>query len=142
MTKTKIALSIVVLAMLIQFIPYGKDHTNPAVISTPKWDSPRTEKLFANACADCHSFKTKWPLYSRIAPISWLVYSDVQEGRDHFNVSAWGVQKKNKGDKAVKSMQEGEMPMFIYPWMHPKARLSTQDKKDLIAGLKATFGEK
>lgn len=142
MTKTKIVLSIVVLALLIQFIPYGKDHANPTVISTPKWDSPRTKKLFANACADCHSFETKWPVYSKIAPVSWLVYSDVQEGRDHFNVSAWGAQKRNKGDKAAKAVQEGDMPMFIYPWMHPKARLSTQDKQDLIAGLKATFGEK
>ncbi len=142
MTKTKIVLFIVVLALLIQFVPYGKDHTNPAVISTPKWDSPRTKKLFANACADCHSFETKWPLYSKIAPLSWLVYNDVQEGRDHFNVSAWGVQKRNKGAEAAKSVEEGDMPMFIYPWMHKKARLNSQQRADLIAGLKATFGGK
>ncbi|MDX1810014.1 MAG: heme-binding domain-containing protein [Sulfurospirillaceae bacterium] len=142
MNKTKIFLLIVVLAVLIQFIPYGKDHVNPQVVSSPKWDSPKTKQLFDNTCADCHSFETKWPWYSKIAPVSWLVYSDVQEGREHFNVSAWGVQKKNKGDEAAKAVEEGDMPMFIYPWMHPKARLSDQDKKDLISGLKATFGEK
>lgn len=140
MKKTKIFLTIVILAILIQFIPYGKDHTNPQVIATPKWDSPKTKNLFDRACMDCHSFRTKWPAYSKIAPISWLVYSDVQEGRDHFNVSAWGVQKRNKGDKAAKAVQEGDMPMFIYPWMHPNARLSDQEKQDLIKGLKATFG--
>lgn len=142
MNKTKIFLSIIILAVLIQFIPYGKDHVNPQVISSPKWDSLRTKQLFDNACADCHSFETKWPLYSKIAPVSWLVYSDAQEGRDHFNVSAWGIQKRNKGNEAAKAVREGDMPMFIYTWMHPNARLSDQQKADLIAGLKATFGEK
>ena len=33
------------LFILIQFLPFGKDHTNPPVITEPNWDSPQTRQL-------------------------------------------------------------------------------------------------
>jgi len=33
-------------------------------------------------CGDCHSHATKWPVYSKVAPVSWLVQYDVDEGGD------------------------------------------------------------
>ena len=130
------------LLVAIQFIPYGKNHTNPPVIAEPKWDSPQTRTLFMRACGDCHSHETKWPWYSNIAPVSWLVYHDVVEGREHFNISAWGHQKKNEGDEAAEELEEGEMPLKPYLLAHPEARLNKQEKALLIEGLKKTFGEK
>ena len=62
--------------LIIQFVPYGRDHTNPPVIAEPAWDSPQTRALFFRACADCHSNETKWPWYSTIAPASWLITRD------------------------------------------------------------------
>ena len=129
------------LLVAIQFIPYGKDHTNPPVIAEPNWDSPQTRALFMRACGDCHSHETKWPWYSNIAPISWLVYHDVVEGREHFNISAWGHQKKNEGEDAAEELEEGEMPLKPYLLAHPEARLNKQEKTLLIEGLKKTFGE-
>ncbi len=137
----KFLIAIVVFFILIQFIPYGKDQTNPPVIAEPQWDSPKTRELFMRACGDCHSHETKWPWYAKIAPVSWLVYYDVMEGRKHFNVSAWGVQKKNEGEDAAEELAEGEMPPKPYLLMHPEARLSPQEKEALIEGLKRTFGE-
>lgn len=124
----------------IQFIPYGKDHTNLPVMSEPQWDTERTKELFNRACADCHSNETKYPWYSNIAPISWLVTHDIEEGREHFNVSLWGVQKENEGEEAAKEVREGEMPMWIYTLTHPEARLSKNEKQELISGLQKTFG--
>ncbi len=138
----KIILILVVIFVAIQFIPYGKDHTNPKVISEPKWDSPKTKEIFMRACGDCHSNKTKWPVYSNIAPISWSVYHHVVEGREHFNVSMWGKQRKNEGDEAVEEVEEGDMPLKSYLLAHSEARLNDADKKVLIEGLKKTFGEK
>lgn len=138
----KILLALVVLFVLIQFIPYGKDHTNPPVIAEPNWDSPRTKELFMRACGDCHSNETKWPWYSNIAPLSWSIYHHVVEGREHFNVSMWGHQKKNEGEDAAEEVEEGEMPLKSYLLAHPEARLSDSEKKELIEGLKKTFGEK
>ncbi|QOP43418.1 cytochrome C [Sulfurimonas sediminis] len=136
----KILLIAVGLFIIIQLIPYGRDHTNPPVIAQVKWDSPKTKALFDRACADCHSNETKWPWYSNIAPISWSIYYHVAEGREHFNVSMWGVQKKNKGDEAAEEVEEGEMPLASYLIAHPEARLTKEEKQALIAGLKNTFG--
>jgi hypothetical protein len=75
------------LVFLIQFVPYGRDHSNPAVRAEPAWDSPRTRELTVRACYDCHSNETTWPWYTNIAPISWLVQSDVERGRAELNYS-------------------------------------------------------
>lgn len=129
------------LLVLIQFVPYGRNHTNPPVVSTPQWDSPRTVELFNRACADCHSHETVWPWYSNVAPASWLIQRDVDEGRAKFNVSLWGVQRKNEGGDAAKTVRNGEMPFRPYLLTHPEARLTEAEKSALIDGLIATFGD-
>lgn len=133
--------AVLLIFLLIQLVPYGRDHINPPVIAEPIWDSPQTRAYFWRACADCHSNETVWPWYSNIAPISWLIQRDVDEGRAEFNVSEWGVRKKNKGDKAAKLVQEGKMPLPNYLPLHPEARLSAQEKQEFIQGLIATFGD-
>jgi len=138
--KTVIAAAIAAIVG-IQFIPYGKDHTNLPVMSEPQWDSARTKELFNRACADCHSNETKYPWYSNVAPVSWLVAYDIDEGREHFNVSMLGIQKKNEGEDAAKEVRKGEMPMWIYTLTHPEARLSGAEKQELISGLEKTFGK-
>lgn len=137
----KLAIGIIVFAIGIQFVPYGKTYTNPPIISEPTWDSTRTKELFNNACANCHSNETKYPWYSKIAPVSWLIQMDVDEGREHFNVSAWGSQKKNKGDEAAKELRSGDMPPWFYLPTHPEAKLTNEETKELITGLVKTFGE-
>ena len=127
-------------AVAIQFIPYGKDHTNPPVMSEVQWDSPRTQELFNRACADCHSNETKYPWYSKIAPVSWLIAHDIEEGREKMNVSMIGVQPKNKLKDAADEVKEGEMPIPPYLIAHPEARLSDAEKKELAEGLEKTFG--
>jgi mono/diheme cytochrome c family protein len=127
-------------AVAIQLVPYGRAHTNPEVKAEPQWDSPRTRELFFRACKNCHSNETEWPLYSNVAPISWLVQHDVDEGRHHFDVSEWG-RKRNHGDEAAKMVREGEMPPWFYLPAHPEAWLSDAEHKQLVAGLVATFGD-
>ena len=45
--------------LLIQLIPYGRNHTNPPVVQEPQWDSPQTRELAVRACYDCHSNEYK-----------------------------------------------------------------------------------
>jgi len=127
-------------AVAIQLVPYGRDHANPAVQAEPDWDGPRTRELFFRACKDCHSNETVWPFYSHVAPSSWLVQHDVDEGRSHFNVSEWG-RERNHGDEAAEEVREGEMPPWFYLPAHPEARLSDAERDELVAGLVATFGD-
>lgn len=130
----------VVFGGLIQLIPYGRNHVNSPVLAEPNWDSQTTRTLFFKACGDCHSNETKWPWYSNIAPVSWLVQRDVDEGRSKFNVSVWGHQEENEGDEAAELVKTGEMPLPIYLVMHPEARLNDQEISTLIQGLVTTFG--
>ncbi len=136
-----VALGSLAVLAAIQFIPYGKNHTNPPILSEVQWDIPRTQALFNRACADCHSHQTLYPWYANIAPVSWLVMHDIEEGREKFNVSMIGVQKKNKLKDAADEVKEGEMPILPYLLAHPESRLSDTEKSDLIKGLEKTFGK-
>ena len=140
MSKRKIFWSllgiIVVMVIGLQLIPYGRHHTNPPVQTEPQWNSPRTKELFVRACADCHSNESVWPWYSNIAPMSWLVQRDVDEGREKFNISTGG----GEGDESAEKVVEGEMPPAQYTWLHPEANLTTSERQELIQGLLATFG--
>src|SRR6478735_10619944 len=82
----------------IQFVPYGHAHTNPPVRLEPAWDSPQTRELAARACFDCHSNLTKWPWYSNVAPVSWLIQRDVDGGRAALNFSEWNKPQDGAGD--------------------------------------------
>ncbi len=137
----KILAAVVVLGLLgavvIQLIPVSR--TNPPVVSEPNWDSPQTRALMERACFDCHSNETKWPAYAYVAPISWLVAHDVDEGRQKFNLSDW-ANNPTEGDEMIESIRKGEMPMPIYLPLHPEARLTAAEQEQLLAGIQATFG--
>ncbi len=139
MILKKIIFTLMILFVSIQFIPYAQDHDYLKVNIEPKWDTPRTKELFMRACGDCHSNETKWPVYSVLAPFSWIVYSNVDEGREHLNISMWGISGKNKGDKAYDELKSGDMPPLSYLLLHSKARLNKEEKQELLHGLKNTF---
>ena len=133
-------LALVVLAALLQLYPYGRAHANPPVTGEPDWDSPRTRGLVMQTCGDCHSNQTRWPWYSHVAPVSWLVEHDVEEAREHLNFSEFDRPQRD-ADEAAEEVEEGEMPLAKYLWLHPEARLDDQERRDLIAGLRRTLGE-
>ena len=124
------------LFIAIQLVPYGHNHQNPPVESQPQWDSPRTEELARRACFDCHSNESVWPWYSNIAPVSWLVYHDVEEGRQYMNFSKWDTYKR-QSHELPEVVAEGYMPLPIYLVMHPEADLTNAEKQELIQGFQA-----
>ncbi len=136
-----VLLAAVVLFGLIQLVPYGRDHSNPPVQQEPNWDSPRTRELAVGACFDCHSNETIWPWYSNVAPVSWLVQRDVDEGRSRLNFSEWNVRGRGVGE-LTEVIREGEMPPSQYKLMHASARLSADEKDALINGLTATLSQR
>lgn len=124
--------------VVLQFVPYGRGHSNPPVTQEPSWDSARTRALTATACFDCHSNQTHWYWYTNIAPISWLVQNDVNNGRASLNFSEWNRPQDGAGDVA-EVIQSGAMPPWFYSIIHWGARLSPTEKRELIDGLRRTF---
>jgi hypothetical protein len=132
----------VALFLLIQLVPYGKDHTNPPVVAEPKWNSPQTRELAKRSCFDCHSNEVVYPWYSNVAPVSWLVQRDVDEGRGRLNFSDWNANNPRSARiarEAGETISEGRMPMPIYLIQHPNAKLSDAEKQILIDGLQASL---
>ena len=125
--------------LAIQLVPYGRSHSNPPLQSEPQWDSPATRTLARQACFDCHSNETEWPAYASIAPASWLVQHDVDEGRAVLNFSEW-QRPQEEAAKASEELLEGEMPSAAYLLLHPQARLSPSDRDRLAHGLAKTLG--
>jgi hypothetical protein len=132
------AVVVVALGLVIQAVPYGRQHTNPAVLAEPAWDTLETRSLAARACFDCHSNETVWPWYSYIAPISWLVQRDVDEGRRAVNFSEWN-RPQREAHESAKTLREGEMPPWVYTIRSSSARLSAAEKDALARGLAATL---
>jgi cytochrome c len=77
--------------------PFG----NPRATTTVATDAPSTmllehalmpvevKSVLRQKCADCHSTQTRWPLYSRFAPVSWLMERDITEAQEQMNLSLW-----------------------------------------------------
>lgn len=109
---------------------------NPPVTHTITWNSPESERLWNQACADCHSNETRYPWYTYIAPVGWLVAYDVHAGRDALNISD---SARIELDEMIEVIQEGEMPPSIYTAMHRDANLSAADQQVLIDGIRTSF---
>jgi len=133
-----ILISLVCLFILIQLKRPAR--TNPAVdesqtIEARTQMTPQVKDILDRACRDCHSHKTEWPWYTNVAPISWWITGHVDEGRSNLNLSEWGKLDKDRQDKKLRQIcdevEDGAMPLSVYLPMHPKAKLSEQDKKTL-----------
>jgi len=136
----------------IQFISIDKN--NPPIdesldfFSTESF-SPEGVELIKNACYDCHSNESKYPWYSNIAPISFVLEDHIKEGREELNFSeyqSYSAKKKNhKLEEISEALREGWMPLDNYVWMHSEAKLSLE-QRDMLAkefdAIRANLGYK
>ena len=135
----KILIIIIVAFVLIQFFPIDKN--NPVV--TPKMDflkikntPEKTANLIRNSCYDCHSNESKYPWYSNVQPFAWFLENHIEEGRKELNFSTFATYEKKRQVKklqeAIEKIEKGEMPLDSYVILHPEAKLSEADKKEMI----------
>lgn len=137
----KIALlSIIVIVIILQFIPVkipeNKEITQNDIVKAG-YMSEDINIILKTSCYDCHSNQSKFPWYSYVAPVKWLVVRDVSKGREELNFSEWNSfdnrRKIRKLGEIKEQVEKGEMPMFIYTAIHRSAKLSDDQKKILIA---------
>ncbi|HEY2901262.1 MAG TPA: heme-binding domain-containing protein [Polyangia bacterium] len=122
----------VVVFVGMQLVPVKHVGSNPE--DRFKLDAPpEVEAVMRRACLDCHTNETRWPLYARIAPGSWLMARDVHNGREHMNLSEWGdadeATRRTDRENCWEQVEQGNMPpwFYIFP-LHPDAKLSDADK--------------
>lgn len=133
-----IGITIAVIFAAIQFARPEKE--NPATdqsmtITAQSGITPAVTALIKVSCFDCHSNETRWPWYSEVAPVSWLVADDVKGGRSFLNFSEWGKYTKSKRvlklGQIYEQVSKNKMPIPKYLCMHPGARLSPADRDSI-----------
>ncbi len=139
MNKLLKYIGIFLLAVLVvmQFIRPEKNSGGLEGITAFKSDTKPSDEVFIvlkQNCFDCHSNETKYPWYAEIAPISYWLADHVKEGKGDFNMSVWETystkKKDHKLEELVEEVEEGEMPLNSYTWVHGK--LSKEDQELLI----------
>jgi hypothetical protein len=129
-------LGLLAVAVLVQLVPYGRDHANPPVTRDAPWPDGRARELATAACYECHSNQTRWPPQSHVAPLSWLLTRDVERGRDELNFSTWD-EDDGEADDAADAVAEGSMPPRRYVLVHPDAALDEAERQVLVDALEA-----
>lgn len=131
--KAKVLSLVVMLFVGAQFI--RPDTTVPTVdpsasLAARAQAPPDVRAVLERSCRDCHSYNTRWPWYSRVAPISWWLAGHVNDGRRHFNASTWGTLEPAKASHALEEVcevvQQGEMPLPSYLIAHREAAVSAE----------------
>ena len=138
-TAKKILIGLLIIFVIIQLIPANRPDTNTDLsndLITTENVPDEVAAILHKACYDCHSNQTRYPWYSYVAPVSWLVAKDTREGREELNFSEWNTLSKRKKIKILDEMgeevEEGEMPMKIYTIIHRDANLMDQERETLI----------
>ena len=134
-------LGLVALFLLIQLVPFGREHSNPPVTRAAVFSDPKARQIVAASCNDCHSNLTRWPWYTKVAPASWLVQHDVDEGRSKMNLSEWDKPQPALDEVIRQIKPGGEMPPWKYTVMphHADARLSDADRATLVRAFRELY---
>jgi hypothetical protein len=104
------------------------------------------DSLLRAACYDCHSDETRWPWYSHVAPLSWLIVEDVRHGRSNLDFSHWSTDPVREPTPTQRlrwmcdEVRKGIMPPLLYRVAHPEARLSEEEQDAICAWTRAALG--
>jgi hypothetical protein len=141
----KILLVISVILILLQFIRTEKNESNDKThdISTKYAVPANVNHLLEVACNDCHSNKTRYPWYSQIQPVAWLLNNHVEDGKQDLNFSTFAslsiAIQNHKFEEVIEMVDKKAMPLSSYTFLglHNEANLNDEERKAIIDWVKA-----
>ena len=106
---------------------------------------PDVQTVLASACYDCHSNRTRYPWYANVQPVGWWLAHHINEARGELNFSEFGAYSAKRAARKLATIsdqvEQGDMPLRSYTWLHPAARLTAAQRK-LITGWAQTQHDK
>jgi acetyl esterase/lipase len=131
-TRKRLLWGLAAVVVVIQLIPIDRSHPPArAEIEAP----PEVMEILRTACYDCHSYETEWPWYGYVAPVSWWLAFHQEEAQEEMNFSDWGLLEPAKRaelqEEIWEEVEEGDMPLPAYRWLHPEARLDDRQLRVL-----------
>lgn len=134
----KIPLAVIALAGIASILtsPHASEKTGAPLLEGAHVPAA-VRAAIERSCRDCHSEATRFPWYSYVAPISWMIESDVKQGREHLNLSRWNqyslIRRERCLSEIANQVEDGGMPLPAYTWIHPSAVLSPADIDAIFA---------
>ncbi len=138
--KTLKVLVILIVAAVIVLQFFRIDKANPPVVQAETLEattvvSPDISLIIGRSCNDCHSNQTRYPWYSNIQPMAWMLKNDIDDGRQNLNFSIWSTyapkRQSKKFEQICDQITSKEMPLPSYLWIHRGAVLSDTESKAL-----------
>lgn len=140
----KIAIVALIILIIMQFFTIDTsvpEYDQKADFFNTHIATVEMQSLIESACYDCHSYQSKYPWYSNVAPISWWLEDHIEDGRKHLNFSRWSEYDFKKADhkleETVEMLEEKEMPLQSYTLLHSEANLTAEQRENLIIWFKA-----
>jgi hypothetical protein len=140
----KILISVSIVLVLAQFFGPKKNDGDMATVAAflEETNPPEdVKKILETTCFDCHSSKTTYPWYNAITPVNYYLEEHIKDGQKHLNFSKWNAyslkKKAHKMDELYEEVEEGEMPLNSYTWLHADANLTTKQIAAVV-----TWGKK
>ena len=130
--------------MAVQFV--RPDFSNPPVTDAETLTAstsvpPNVQQILRRSCFDCHSHETQYPWYSKVTPFNWFLAGHIRDGRREVNMSIWNTyspeKKIRKLDEICEQVENAEMPLPSYLWIHWDAKLSKEDGAAICEWTKA-----
>tara|TARA_R110002020_G_scaffold303434_1_gene518860 strand:+ start:2524 stop:2976 length:453 start_codon:yes stop_codon:yes gene_type:complete len=130
---------LMVALVVIQFFPRNRNQSE----SVPETDFMSVNTVPANiqnkieiSCYDCHSNNTEYPWYNRVQPVAWFLEDHIKEGKAELNFNEWGEysdrRKNSKLRSIISQVEDDEMPLDSYTFIHRDAKFSESEKKEII----------
>lgn len=135
----KILLVLLVALIVIQFIRPEKN-----ISEVPSENDIRVHyavpsnvlAILKRACNDCHSNNTNYPWYANIQPVGWWLNDHIEEGKEELNFSEFATYSPKKAahklEEVAELVEENEMPLESYTYIHKDAVLTANEKEILI----------
>lgn len=147
LTKKNLVIGVILLIVLMQVFQIDKENppVDPSIDLITVMEPPlEVANILKASCYDCHSHETEYPWYTNIAPFSWWIGHHIEEGREHLNFSEWANYEEKKAlhklEEMYEEVEEGEMPLESYLWIHSEAKLSKRQSAALINWVKSIPG--
>ena len=139
----KTVFCLIILLLLLQFYSpeknIGESNLNALFSETNAPES--VQIIIKTSCTDCHSKLTTYPWYNNITPLNIWLNDHIEEGKSHLNFSVWNdyslKRKAHKLEEIIEEVQEGEMPLNSYTWIHKDAILTADELSSLVSWAKS-----
>ena len=134
-----IAIVLLVVFVGIQFIPSSRNQSD----TVPETDFMLVNDVPENiqnklqvSCYDCHSNNTQYPWYNKVQPVAWFLEDHIKEGKAELNFNEWDSlstrRKTSKLRSIIKQIENGEMPLDSYTFIHRDAKFSEAEAEEII----------